>query len=44
MEVEAAKDEPYRRPMLRLSSCHLRCTPPVEEEDYDVVYSIDGVH
>jgi hypothetical protein len=27
-----------------LSSCHIRCTPAVEEEDYDVKYAIDGVH
>jgi hypothetical protein len=38
MEVEAAKGVPYRRPIL------LRCTPAAEEKDYDVLYSIDGVH
>ncbi len=27
-----------------LSNCHLRCTPAVEKEDYDVMYSIAGVH
>jgi hypothetical protein len=27
-----------------LSSCDMRCTPAVEEEDYEVMYSIDGIH
>jgi hypothetical protein len=27
-----------------LSSCDTRCTPAVEEEDYEVMYSIDGIH
>ncbi len=36
VEVEAANGVPYRGDM--------RCTPAVEEEDYDVMYSIDGVH
>jgi hypothetical protein len=27
-----------------LPSCDMRCTPAVEEEDYDVMYSIDGIH
>jgi hypothetical protein len=27
-----------------LPSCDMMCTPAVEEEDYDVMYSIDGVH
>ncbi len=27
-----------------LSSCHLRWAPAVEEEDYDVMYSIDSVY
>jgi hypothetical protein len=27
-----------------LPSCDMRCTPSVEEEDYDVRYSIDGIH
>jgi hypothetical protein len=26
-----------------LPSCDMRCTPAVEEEDYDVMYSIGGV-
>ncbi len=26
-----------------LSSCDTRCTPAVEEEDYEVMYSIDGI-
>ncbi len=26
-----------------LPSCDMRCTPAVEEKDYDVMYSIDGV-
>jgi hypothetical protein len=27
-----------------LPSCDMRCTPAVEEEDYDVMYSVDGIH
>ncbi len=27
-----------------LPSCDMRCTPAVEEEDYDLMYSIDGIH
>ncbi len=27
-----------------LFSCYLRCMPAVEEEDYDVIYSSDGIH
>ncbi len=27
-----------------LSSCDKRCNPAVEEEDYEVMYSIDGIH
>jgi hypothetical protein len=27
-----------------LPSCDMRCTPAVEEEDYDVMYSINGIH
>jgi hypothetical protein len=46
VEVEAAKDELYRTAGLssELPSCHVRCTPAVEEKDFDVMYSIDGVH
>jgi hypothetical protein len=27
-----------------LSSCHVRCAPVAEEEDYDVMYFMYGVH
>jgi hypothetical protein len=27
-----------------LPSCDMRCTPAVEERDYNVMYSIDGIH
>jgi hypothetical protein len=27
-----------------LPSCDMKCTPAVEEEDNDVMYSIDGIH
>jgi hypothetical protein len=27
-----------------LPSCDMRCTPAVEDEDYDVMYSIDSIH
>ncbi len=35
VKVEAAKE---------LSNCDNRCTPAVEEEDHEVMYSIDGIH
>jgi hypothetical protein len=44
VEVEAAKGIPYCRPMIRAASFDMRCTPAVEEEDYEVMYSIDGIH
>jgi hypothetical protein len=46
VEVEAAKVVPYRTAGLysELSSCDTRFTPAVEEEDYEVMYSIDGIH
>jgi hypothetical protein len=46
VEVEAAKDEPYRRSKLRAVqlSSEVYSTVAVEEGDYDVMYSIDGVH
>jgi hypothetical protein len=39
--MEAAKVVPYRRPILRAVQL---CTPAVEEEDYEVMYSIDGIN
>jgi hypothetical protein len=44
VEVEAAKVVPYRGLYSELSSCDMRCTPAVEEEDYEVMYSINGIH
>jgi hypothetical protein len=44
VEVEAAKDVPYTSLCSELPSCDMRCTPTVEEEDYEVMYSIDGIH
>jgi hypothetical protein len=44
VKVEAAKGILYRWPMIRAPSCDMRCTPAVEEEDYKVMYAIDGIH
>jgi hypothetical protein len=45
VEVEVEKGVPYRRPRLiavQLSS-EVYSTPAVKVEDYDVMYSINGV-
>jgi hypothetical protein len=42
VEVEAAKGMLYCRPILRAAQLSLRCTPAVEEKDYDVMYFIDS--
>jgi hypothetical protein len=44
MEVEAAKSVPYHRPMLRAVRLSSEVYSSVVEKDYDVMYSIDGVH
>jgi hypothetical protein len=44
MEVEAAKVCGTTGLCSELSRCHVRYTPAVEEKDYEVMYSIDGVH
>ncbi len=44
VEVEAAKGVPDRRPMIRAAQLWYECTPAVEEKDYEVMYSIDGIH
>jgi hypothetical protein len=44
VEAEAAKGVLCCRLMLRAVQHHLRCTAAVEEKDYDVMYSINGIH
>ncbi len=44
VEVEAAKGVPYAGQYSELPSCDMRCTLAVEEEDYNVVYPIYGIH
>ncbi len=41
--MEAAKDVPYRRLVLRAVQLSSEVTPAGEEEDNDVMYSIDGI-
>ncbi len=41
--MESAKGEPYSGPTLKAVQLHLRYTPAMEERDYDVLYSIDGI-
>jgi hypothetical protein len=43
-EVEDAKGVPFCRPLLGAVRMFTWCTPAPEEEDYDVMFSIDGVH
>jgi hypothetical protein len=43
VEVEAAKGEQYCWPILRALQ-HMRCTPAVEEKNYNVMYTIESVH
>ncbi len=44
VEVAAAKGCRTAGLSSELPSCHKRCTPAVEEEEYDVMYSVYGVH
>jgi hypothetical protein len=44
VEVEVAKGSCTADLCSELSSYHLRCTQAVEEKDYNVMFSIAGVH
>jgi hypothetical protein len=41
---KAANGVPYRRPILEAVKLFLWFTPASEEEDYDVMYPIEGLH
>ncbi len=44
VEVEAAKGVPYRWPLLRADQLWYEVYSSCEKKDYNVMYSIDGVH